>query len=271
MDRLEKTKSLNVRRADPERDIGLINKYAVKELKPEEVYCFTARLCDNNVDRDTERFTDKALDKLAPMFLGKTGLFDHYRSAEKMVARIYRTEVAETGGQTDLGDRERALIASAYILRTDANKSLIDAIEGGIVKEISVGFSAGPCTCSICGEKQKINWNTWRYQCENGHIKGDTYDGKLCVGEISDPREAYEFSFVAVPAQREAGVIKSAGDMEVERAILTLAHADLSAVSGCVEGLKAVIPKIRAAFEDAADRAEREKILLENEKFLRKT
>lgn len=267
MDRLEKNKSLNVRRADAERDIELINKYAVKELTPEEVYCFTARLCDNNVDRDTERFTDRALDKLAPMFLGKTGLFDHYRSAEKMVARVYRTQVAETGGQTDLGDRERALFASAYILRTDANKSLIEAIEGGIVKEISVGFSAGPCTCSICGERQKINWSTWRYQCENGHIKGDSYDGKLCVGEINDPREAYEFSFVAVPAQREAGIIKSAGDPEVERAILTLAHADLS---GCVEGIKALIPKLQAAFEDAAERAERAKILSENEKYLKK-
>lgn len=268
MEKLEKTKSLNVLRADPERDIELINRYSVKKLAPEEVYCFTARLCDNNVDRDMERFTDEALDKLAPMFLSKTGLFDHCHSAEKMVARIYRTEVAETGGQTDMGDRERALVASAYILRTDANKSLIEAIEGGIVKEISVGFSAGACRCSICGERQKINWNTWRYQCENGHIKGDTYDGKLCVGEINDPREAYEFSFVAVPAQREAGVIKSAGNLEAERAILTLAHADLS---GCVEGIKALLPKLQAAFEDAEERAERAKILSENEKYLKKT
>ena len=43
------------------------------------------------------------------------------------------------------------------------------------------------------------------------HVKGRTYNGKLCWGELKGAKDAYEWSFVAVPAQRKAGVIKSAG------------------------------------------------------------
>ena len=43
------------------------------------------------------------------------------------------------------------------------------------------------------------------------HVKGRTYNGKLCYGELTGAKDAYEWSFVAVPAQRRAGVIKSAG------------------------------------------------------------
>ena len=41
-----------------------INGYAVGELKSEQVYCFSVLLCDNDVDRDYERFSDEALDRL---------------------------------------------------------------------------------------------------------------------------------------------------------------------------------------------------------------
>ncbi|MFR6411127.1 MAG: hypothetical protein ACLUNX_03185 [Angelakisella sp.] len=34
-------------------------------------------LCDNDLDRDHECFTDAALEKLAVLFRGKTGIFDH--------------------------------------------------------------------------------------------------------------------------------------------------------------------------------------------------
>ena len=36
------------------------------------------------------------------------------------------------------------------------------------------------------------------------------YNSKLCCGELTDPYDAYEWSFVAVPAQKLAGVTKSA-------------------------------------------------------------
>ena len=43
------------------------------------------------------------------------------------------------------------------------------------------------------------------------HVKGETYGTKLCFTQLEEPQDAYEWSFVAVPAQREAGVLKRFG------------------------------------------------------------
>ena len=40
------------------------------------------------------------------------------------------------------------------------------------------------------------------------NVPGKTYNGKRCVRILSGAADAYEFSFVAVPAQRAAGVVK---------------------------------------------------------------
>lgn len=40
------------------------------------------------------------------------------------------------------------------------------------------------------------------------HQRGRLYDGERCVRILDEPTDAYEFSFVAVPAQRAAGVVK---------------------------------------------------------------
>ncbi|MFQ9918464.1 MAG: hypothetical protein ACLRWQ_20920 [Flavonifractor plautii] len=41
----------------------------------------------------------------------------------------------------------------AYLLRTEGNRELIAAIEGGIKKEVSVGCAVERSVCSICGEE----------------------------------------------------------------------------------------------------------------------
>jgi hypothetical protein len=107
-----------------------------------------------------------------------------------------------------MGEPKRVLRGSAYMLRTAETADLIAAVEGGIKKEVSVGCQMGACTCSVCGESFRYNWETGKYLCKNNHFKGDTYDGKMCVGDLVDPKDAYEVSFVAVPAQRGAGVTK---------------------------------------------------------------
>ena len=43
------------------QDLELIGALARKPLGPEEVYTFSVRLCDNEVDRDFERFTPQTL------------------------------------------------------------------------------------------------------------------------------------------------------------------------------------------------------------------
>lgn len=264
MDRIDKLKSISTIPADAEADIALINQYSVKELTSQDVFCFSVILCDNEVDRDNERFTNESLDKLASMYLGKSFLFDHRWSTEKQVARLYRTFVEQLSEKTVMGETKKVLRASAYMLRTKETEELIKAIEGGIKKEVSVGCQMGNCKCSICGTKFKLNWETWKYLCENHHFKGDKYDGKLCVGDLVDPIDAYEVSFVAVPAQRGAGVTKGS-DGEFD-SIELLKTTDLSKVSQ--ENKIDLIKLLQMSLADDDERTERTKILEENKKFI---
>ena len=54
------------KQAANENELRLINKQTLRELTAEEVFTFRLAACDNQVDRDYERFTDKALEGLAP-------------------------------------------------------------------------------------------------------------------------------------------------------------------------------------------------------------
>lgn len=257
MQKLEKSSVLSLKAADASADIGLINQYSRRELTPEEVYCFSVILCDNEVDRDNERFTRDSLDKLAGLFEGKTGIFDHEWEAKRQIARLYRVQVEETTEKNSLGEPLCVLRGSAYMLRTDANQPVIDAIEGGILKEVSVGVAIKEVSCSICGEE--MGWGG----CPGGHKKGTEYDGKLCVGELKDPTDAYEFSFVAVPSQRGAGVTKNFAD--VKAAMETILAADLS---GQPDLVKALSDYCKTAQMSVEERKRREELLRENQKIL---
>ncbi|MBQ2927665.1 MAG: hypothetical protein IJD98_03725 [Oscillospiraceae bacterium] len=152
------------------------------------------RLCDDQVDRDFERFDAAALGTLAKLFVGKTGIVDHRWSAENQVARIFETQVVQENGVSYIK-------AWAYIRRGGANEEIIADIEAGIKKEVSVGCAMGRSVCSVCGSEYGT--------C--GHVKGEAYEGQVCCAILQEPVDAYEFSFVAVPAQREAGVLKALG------------------------------------------------------------
>ena len=168
-------------------------------------------ICDNEVDREFERFDRAALEKLGELFLGKSGLFDHQWSAQGQTARIYRTEVVvEPARQTAAGDGYCWLKGWAYLLRTEKNRDLIAEIEGGIKKEVSVGCSVARRVCSVCGASEGT--------CS--HVKGQTYGEQLCFLELQDPTDAYEWSFVAVPAQRNAGVVKRFGPEDGQMQVL---------------------------------------------------
>lgn len=187
---------------DIKEELSLINKYTRKKLTENDVYTFSVILCDNDVDRDYEAFTAEALGELAHMFLGKTGIFDHNAKAAGQSARVYKTWTeTDNTKKVPSGEFYCCLKAKAYMVKTDSNKSLIDEIEGGIKKEVSVSCRMDSSRCSICGKE--FNTDNCR------HRKGRIYGGKLCYGILSQPGDAYEWSFVAVPAQRKAGVTKS--------------------------------------------------------------
>lgn len=188
-------------------ELEMINRFSRAELGEEEVYTFSLVLCDNDIDRDFERFEDKTLMELAELFVGKTGISDHEWKAGNQVARIYRCEyLAEQGKKTADGRGYACVKAWAYILRTPENEALIADIEGGIKRETSVGCAVAESICSICGEEYG--------SC--GHVKGQEYGGKCCHVVLQGAVDAYEWSFVAVPAQKNAGVTKALAGAQPE-------------------------------------------------------
>lgn len=211
------------------------------------MYTFTVTLCDNDVDRDYEVFTADALKGLADLFLGKTGIFDHNPTAKNQSARIYKTWFEEDKERkTAFGEAYACLKARAYILRNEKNKSLIEEIEGGIKKEVSVSCNMKNMACSVCGKDMRLS------SCE--HRKGRIYGGKLCYGVLSDPADAYEWSFVAVPAQRSAGVTKAfrrKENMENTIDIIKSANDEITLTKGDVLGLKSYIAELEEMKEEA--------------------
>jgi hypothetical protein len=96
------------------------------------------------------------------------------------------------------------------MLNSEANKGLIADIKGGIKKEVSVGLRVNKALCSICGTDNAKQW------CK--HYPGQEYDKQICHFSLEDPNDAYEVSFVAVPAQQRAGTTKNYGGKPVKEA-----------------------------------------------------
>ncbi len=186
----------------PVEELAQINRFTYKELSADEVFTFSVNLCDNEIDRDGDCFDDAALEKLKELFIGVTGIFDHVHSSRNQTARIYSAQVVSAGDKlTSYGKPYKALRAKAYMPKTEENAELMEKINAGILKEVSVCCGIENHICSICGNDLRGE------KCS--HVKGAEYGGKLCYSILSDPKDAYEWSFVAVPAQPGAGVTKS--------------------------------------------------------------
>ena len=161
-------------------ELELINTYTRKPLKAEEVFVFSVVLCDNDVDRDCERFTVESLFALEKLFVGKTGIFDHDPSAKNQTARIFSCATESIPSRkTATGDDYFRLMARAYMPVTDDNRALREAIDSGIVKEVSIGCAVRHTLCSICGKEIAA--------CT--HQKGERYGGRLCCGELHSGAE----------------------------------------------------------------------------------
>ena len=183
-------------------ELEKINGYAREPLTEDKVFVFRVALCDNDIDRDGEKFSSGALRKLAELFKGRTGIFDHDPKSSKQTARIFDTWVETLPEKTTTdGEVYRRLMAKAYMVRTASNSDLIGEIQSGIKKEASISCTMGEKLCSVCGEDMH------KGGCD--HKKGGEYGGKLCYHILDEPLEAYEWSFVAVPAQVKKNGTKS--------------------------------------------------------------
>lgn len=179
-----------------------INSFTRKELAEDDVYIFPMVMCDNELDRDFDKFEVETLKTLAELYVGKTVIFDHFCSAANQTARIFDTEVVHVPNEKTFdGTDLYQLVGYAYMLKSEATQEIINNIDAGILKEVSVNCSVAENKCSICGNDYLFG------DCQ--HWKSRQYDGKTCFTYLGKAKDAYEVSFVAVPAQPGAGVTKS--------------------------------------------------------------
>ena len=219
-----------------DEDMKLINEHTLKTLTKDDVFCFSVILCDNDIDRDFERFDENSLKTLEKLFVGKTGILNHSMKSEDQNSRTYKTQlITDATRKTCDGLPYTYLKAWCYTVRSEKNESLIRDIESGIKKEVSISCASDSRICSVCGESH----------CN--HIAGRKYNGERCYKTITGITDAYEWSFVAVPAQRNAGVTKS---FEKEKSMenilksfkeeksITLNEKELKKVSDYIEKLE---------------------------------
>ena len=111
-------------------DLKKINKYTRREFDADSLYVFTVILCDNDIDRDFEKFSLTALNELKALFVGKTGISDHSMKSSDQKARVFETWIEKGNGTTTAdGEPYYMLNAKAYMLKNEENKGFIERIQ----------------------------------------------------------------------------------------------------------------------------------------------
>lgn len=196
-------------------DLRKINKYTLSPVTADDVFIFKATIADNEQDdRNYAPFDLKALQDLKKLYPGKTMLKDHSRRADNQIARVFDTELVQDASKlTELGELHTELIAKIYMIKTDSNKDLIAEIIGGIKKEVSTSTVPEKMVCNICGvdnmKEYCRHWPGREYDVTDNNTGKTTK--RRCKMLLRGAKEAYELSFVAVPAQPRAGAHKSIG------------------------------------------------------------
>ena len=209
-------KSVGVENQDvTEEELKKINKFTLAPLKAEEVFTFKLIMGDNGLDdRNYEPFNLNALKDLKKLYIGKTMIKDHKRTADNQIARVYDTELVQDSSKvTGAGEIFTKFIAKCYMVKTEKNADLIAEIKAGIKKEVSTSCRPKHAYCSICGVDNMKN-----YFIHDWGKDYDTQEGKkTCYFTLDGAKEAYEVSFVAVPAQPRAGTTKNYGGKKIEK------------------------------------------------------
>lgn len=170
-----------------------INLIAGEEIPPEVLYVRQGKVCNDQYDRSDERFPVEYLQRFAQTLPGKTLLAAHNKERLPIGKWVEAAVVKD-------GDGVHHLVGSFYMSKRNEAAELVRL---GIAKDLSIGFKAAGRLCDLCGEPYD-----GPKPC--GHVKGRTYDGKLCTatygGDLARV-EALEASLVHVGCQYGAHVV----------------------------------------------------------------
>jgi len=185
---------------DIAKEFEYIKPLVSDDTTPEQLYIFSLRMCNNEIDADNDKLSDDFLRQFAehitnnPIPLIK----DHTWTADGQIGRVYRAEVL-SDGENSLGEPYTYVLGYAYVA---ADSDIVPRIKLGLLSEVSVGFDGSGYTCSVCGASVK----SYDSQCPNGHIFGSIHEDAPVYRNVNQCLSALECSFVPVPAQDGAEI-----------------------------------------------------------------
>lgn len=198
-----------------ERDLDRINAFALEPLTADGVYVRRMHLANTQVDRAFERFTERNIRQLTKSIVGKSLMLGHDYGGVPQ-GRFFDASVQKQDGVAHA-------TPEFYVVRAAPSaEEAIAQIDGGVWKDVSVGFNFEAMQCDLClGDYLSYN------ACP--HIAGETYgvdqvvegerhgfevlrDGKEVVCTVNygtGQVEGLEGSFVWLGCQYDAEVVKA--------------------------------------------------------------
>ena len=142
-----------------------ISNYYPKRVTLDDVYIFTVKLCDNDIDTERDCFSDESLKDIERLAIGKTGQIYDYK------ARIFDTRIiVDDDEKTKYGEPRKELYAHCWIERTPQNAEIIQAIADSVTNIATISCSVKHIYCSVCGNNKLRN----HCKCDYGY---DILDG----------------------------------------------------------------------------------------------
>lgn len=188
--------SLRAREAAPDDDAALlaaVNRFTLRPLARDEFAVFTLDLCNNQIDKHYSRFPEEELERINELVLGRPLIERHDLRGTLPRGTFFRSVLHRDGEHVSVRPE-------VYVLRTRENEDFILNIEGGIYREISIGFSFETPECSICGKDIRT--------CK--HVPGRRYEGNECHFIMRGVIDVLEGSVVAAGSQGTTFVSASA-------------------------------------------------------------
>lgn len=204
--KIEKTfsfKALGAGKAVSDDQIAKINKFALVQLKPEQVYVRRYLVAHNGIDRDNERFSEDLLKDFTATLPGKGFFVEGHPSSwsgkgqpgegrfydastEEMTPEEFKNITHEEITLPEGITKAKVLWGDAYLLKLDSNADTLAKIDAGIYSFVSIGFKA-----PLVDVTDK--------------------NGNVIYGEYKSKGQAMEGSLVWLGAQQGASAMKNAG------------------------------------------------------------
>lgn len=188
-------------------------KFAQRRLAAEEVYLLPpAEMSNQNLDSYFTRMAESSLRRYEVD--GKAGvpLMNSHRrlmpSPELPLGQSYEAELETNGSQIRLV--EMFYMLRGLELNGHKTNDLVRAIEGGIIRDVSIGFGGGRYVCGLCGKELApmafLFGGAKGDFCE--HVPGVRYDGQTAFAWVEDAQQI-EGSLVYAGATPDAVLRKA--------------------------------------------------------------